>query len=106
MKYIITESQKERIQILRRLDVDWKWITEIVDEGLDYYEPCDFKTKEIYLERLAADSAQTYLLSYLDDWTSETFKVLKDHITFLIKKRMKDDIDEYYEDIKPDCEEY
>ena len=49
MKYIITESQKERIQILRRLDVDWKWITEIVDEGLDYYEPCDFKTKEIYL---------------------------------------------------------
>jgi len=31
---------------------------------------------------------------------------LKDHITFLIKKRMKHDIDEYYEDIKPDCEEY
>lgn len=108
MKYIITEEQNTILTILRRIhDEDWYWIQEIVDEGTDMDNPCDFKTEEIYLERLCADSARTYLYNY---YTTESevgsYKRLMDYLISLIKKRMGDDIIEYYNDKKEDCEEF
>jgi len=97
MKYIITESQKDRVQVLRRTEEDWGWIRDIVNEGLDMYYPCDFKNEKQYLERVSVDSANTYLYNYLDDWRSETFSQLSEYITSLIKERMSNEIVEFYQ---------
>jgi hypothetical protein len=97
MKYIITESQKERLQVLRRAnDEDWLWIKEIVDEGTDIYNPCDYGNEEDYLNSVSLSSAQTYLFSYFINGRSESFLKLTDYIKSLIIKRMGNDIIEYY----------
>ena len=102
MKFIITEEQKQKIAVLRRFNADWEWIIEIVKEGMDLDDPCDFRNEEIYLKRVCSDSANTYLFNYLDDWQNETFQTLSLFIQDLIRKRMGDDIIEYYIDIKED----
>jgi hypothetical protein len=90
-------SQKERLQVLRRVnDEDWSWIREIVDEGTDIYNPCDYGNGEDYLNSVSLSSAQTYLLSYFVNGRSESFLKLTNYIKSLIIKRMGDDIIEYY----------
>jgi hypothetical protein len=106
MKYIITEKQEERIKVLRRLQQDWSWIREIVDEGTDIDDPCDFKNEEIYLNRVCRDSANTYLYYYMDNWQTETFKTLSLFIQDLIKTKMGDEIIDYYIENKEECEQY
>jgi hypothetical protein len=105
MKYIITEKQEERIKVLRRTEEDWLWIQQIVDEGIDIDDPCDFNNKEIYLNRVCVDSANTYLYNYLDYVHDETFKILSSFIQDLIKKRMGRDIIKYWEEKREECDE-
>jgi len=96
-KDTITESQKERLQVLRRANnEDWLWIRDIVDEGTDIYNPCDYGNGEDYLNSVSLSSAQTYLLSYFVNGRSESFLKLTDYIKSLIIKRMGNDIIEYY----------
>ena len=107
MKYIITETQAERIKLLRRINgEDWDWISEIVTEGIDLYNPCHYESKEDYMDSVAISSAHAYLLYYFDfGKRSETFSQLSDYIISLIKQRMGDDIIEHYEEVDPDCED-
>jgi len=106
MKYVITETQAEKIKILRRIySEDWEWIIEIVEELIDLYNPCNYESKEDYMDSVSRNSANIYLPNYLDDWKSETFSQLSEYITSLIKQRMGDDIMNHYEDLINDCED-
>jgi uridine kinase len=105
MKYIITEEQNEKIRLLRRIDQDWKWIIEIVKEGLDMYNPCSYESKEDYLDTVSKSSSDTYVLSYFHNWQKETFSQLSEYIKSLIIKRLGDDIIEHFEDLDLDCED-
>ena len=107
MKYIITEAQNTKLYIIRRIYQDWKWITEIVEEGLDIDNPCDFKNEEIYFRRVSKDSAKTYLYNFMDySEGKEVFEILVFYLTDLIENKLGPKIVEYYQDIKPDCEEF
>jgi len=104
MKYIISEELEIRLSILRRINgEDWDLILEIVDEGLDNDDPCDFRDYDRYLKRICADSARTYLFHYYDNEYSNDYKVLFKYLCRIIWLRMGDDIKEYYEDKKEDC---
>ena len=105
MKYIITESQNIRLQVLRRInDTDWNWILEIVDEGMDIDNPCDFSTLDFYLKTVSEDSANTYLFNYFINHNDDDFKIIFKYICELIIVRLGDYIKEYYFDKKEDCE--
>jgi hypothetical protein len=97
MKYIITESQKEIIQVLRRTQEDWEWIRDIVEEGIDIFNPCDYSDGESYLNKLSVDAANTYLYNYLDDWKHEKFSQLSEYISSLIRERLSGFIIEHYQ---------
>lgn len=96
MKIIITETQKEKIQVLRRIDSDWKWIIEIVDEGLELDDPLHFRNLDDYVIKVTNDSSQTYLLNYIDDWKGETFEFLKNYVAELIEEKLYLRIKKHY----------
>jgi len=106
MKYIITETQAEKIKILRRIySEDWNWISQIVDDLVNMFNPCNYESEEDYLDSVSRTTANTYLVSYLgSEEGSDTFLSLSDYIKLLIKQRMGDDIMEYYGDLINDCE--
>lgn len=104
MKYIITEEQDIRLTILRRTDVDWDWISQIVEEGVYMYNPCDYINEGDYLDAISKSSAETYLLNFLNDWQSNTFLTLAKYIQDLIEERLGEDVMENYRDLKPECE--
>ena len=97
-------EQNNKYRVLRRIQEDWSWITEIVEEGLELYYPCDYD-EETYLDKISVDAANTYLYNYLDNWRTETFSILSDHISLLVKKRARGFVLEYYNYIKQEeCE--
>ena len=102
MKYIITESQKEIIQVLRRTQEDWEWIKEIVEEGIDIFNPCDYSDGESYVNKLSVDAANTYLYNYLDNWKTKEFSQLSDYISSLIRERLSGFILDYYKSFVSD----
>jgi len=106
MKYIITETQAEKIKILRRIySEDWNWISQIVDDLVNMFNPCNYESEEDYLDSVSRTTANTYLVNYLgSEEGSDTFLSLSDYIKLLIKQRMGDDIMEYYGDLINDCE--
>jgi hypothetical protein len=105
MKYIITETQYDKIRVLRRIEIDWAWITEMVGEGLDADSACDYKTEELYIKRIGTDSARTYLYNFFNSENDDGFDTLVEYISGLIKERLGDDIIEYYKEEKweKDC---
>ena len=105
MKFIITETQEQKIYVLRRLSEDWDWIRNIVEEGLDMYSPCDIDDVDDYVIKVARDSANTYLLNYIDDWKSDTFTTLLDYVSSYIEDKLYKRIFQYYYDYKEDCNE-
>jgi len=104
MKIIITESQEIMLQILRRTKQDLPWIQEIVDEGTDLYNPCQFKTADEYLEVLSKSSAETYLLNFLNEWKTLLFLKLSLYIKNIIKKEMGKGVKEYYKYVREEEE--
>lgn len=106
MKYIITEQQELRLSILRRIDEDWPLIQEIVDEGVDLDDPCDFNTVEKYVFRVCRDSARTYLFHYFDigdEREGTEFSKLLKYYHNLIQDRMGQDIMEYWLEKQDEC---
>ena len=92
------------MQILRRItSADWILIVDIVEEGLDLDDPCDFRDYDRYLVRICNDSSRTYLFHYFNDEYSDDYKILFKYLCGLIEVRLGDDIKEYYEDKKEDC---
>lgn len=101
MKFIITEEQDLRLHTLRRIDANWDWISEIVEEGLELFNPCDSE-KEDYLEMVSKTSAETYLLSTMD-YKEPSFNSLRKFIQKLIVERLSDDINGWYDDLTEEC---
>ena len=66
MKIIITESQNKILWLRRRLDDPEinELLTDIVIEGFDYTDPCDYDTYSSYEINIANDSAITFINSY------------------------------------------
>jgi len=89
--------------MLRRTRQDWPLIQEMVDEGTDMDDPCDFKNEYLYLKRICVDSARTYLFHYIDESYGESFDNLLHYYTELIKEKMGNEILEYYHEKKEDC---
>lgn len=89
MNIIITESQKNFLWVLRRLD-DEEMISQmrdIVIEGFDYTDPCNFiDNYEGYLDDLLSGSAETFLNSYEDTFEN---KEGRDVLVGIIFNRMK-----------------
>ncbi len=105
MKYIITEAQRNKLYILRRVTSDWKWIGQIVKEGMDIYDPCDHTGVDGFLEEVIESSARSYLFHFLDDWKTDEFKTLMKFMEKQIYERYGNEIREYYDDYKPLCDE-
>jgi len=106
MKIILTEEQINRVTILRRTENDWPLIQEIVDEGIDLDDPCDFDTVEKYVFRVCRDSARTYLFHYFDigdEREGTEFSKLLKYFHNIIQTRMGQDIVEYWEEKQEDC---
>jgi hypothetical protein len=66
MKIIITEDQHKILWLRRRLDDPEinELLTDIVIEGFDYTDPCDYDTYGSYEINIVNDSAITFINSY------------------------------------------
>lgn len=73
---IILNGPQSKIQwLLRRLhDPDINdLLKEIVIEGFDYTDPCDYETYSSYETNVANDSAITFINSYIELYGEEHF---------------------------------
>jgi hypothetical protein len=75
MRIIITESQSKILWLRRRLNDPEinDLLTEIVIEGFDYTDPCDYGTYESYEFNIANDSAITFINSFIELYGEESF---------------------------------
>lgn len=75
MRIIITESQSKILWLRRRLNDPEinDLLREIVIEGFDYTDPCDYGTYESYEVNIANDSAITFINSFIELYGEEYF---------------------------------
>jgi hypothetical protein len=75
MKIIITESQNKILWLRRRLGVPelMDTLKDIVIEGFDYTDTCDYETYYSYETNVANDSAITFINSYIELYGEEHF---------------------------------
>jgi hypothetical protein len=68
MKYIITEDRNRILWLRRRLDDPEisEFLTDIVIEGFDYTDPCDYDTYSSYEINIVNGSALTFINSYIE----------------------------------------
>jgi hypothetical protein len=88
-------------KILRRVDEDWALITEIVDEGIDAYNPCHIKDGKLYVKMIAKDSTYTYLLNF-DTIREDEYNIIYNFYYKLILERMGKGIMEYWTETRID----
>ena len=102
MRIIITESQSKILWLRRRLkDRElMDHLKDIVIEGFDYTDPCNYGTYDSYEINIVNDSAMTFINSYNDlcsdvyveDKELESFvaDVIVSKYHFLIKREYRD----------------
>ena len=75
MKIIITESQSRILWLRRRLGVPelMDHLKEIVIEGFDYTNPCDYGTYDSYEINVVNDSTITFINSYIELYGEEYY---------------------------------
>ena len=75
MKIIITESQSKILWLRRRLGVPelMDHLKDIVIEGFDYTNPCDYGTYDSYEINVVNDSTITFINSYIELYGEEHF---------------------------------
>ena len=75
MKIIITESQNKILWLRRRLGVPeiMDTLKDIVIEGFDYTNPCDYGTYNSYETNVVNGSVITFINSYFDLRGGELF---------------------------------
>ena len=109
MRIIITESQSKILWLRRRLNDRelMDHLKDIVIEGFDYTDPCNYGTYDSYEINLVNESAITFINSYIehsahfDSAPLESFvaKVIVTNHRSLIKREYRDrDCDEEEED--------
>ena len=102
MRIIITESQSKILWLRRRLNDRelMDHLKDIVIEGFDYTDPCNYGTYDSYEINIVNDSAMTFINSYNDlcsdvyveDKELESFvaDVIVSKYRFLIKREYRD----------------
>ena len=75
MRIIITESQNKILWLRRRLNDPEinELLTDIVIEGFDYTNACDYDTYNSYETNVVNDSAITFINSYIELYGEESF---------------------------------
>ena len=102
MKYIISEHQKKVIHVLRRVEEDFNWIRDIVDEGVDM-DLCQIDDFDEYFKQVVNGSAMTYLFNYFDNHLEEGYKEMEKYMIDYIKKNFTRRITHHWKDNKEDC---
>ena len=102
MRIIITESQSKILWLRRRLNDPemMDHLKDIVIEGFDYTDPCNYGTYDSYRINIVNDSAITFINSYtelsgnvyVEDNELEKFvaDVIVSKYRFLIKREYRD----------------
>lgn len=109
MKIIITESQKNFLWLLRRLEepdmIDH--MTDIIVEGFDYIKPCDYVTDtKGYVYDILNGSMETFINSYDDSFESEEgIDKLRGYIYNFMKKKFLGTIMNEYTSGLEECED-
>ena len=104
MKYIITESQSEYLNLMRRWGSEdhKELISDIVNEGLGHFEPCDYDDVETYISFVIENSANTFLYHWIDH-RHEKFNGLQQILIDEIYQNYYFSIYHYYYDNLEDC---
>jgi hypothetical protein len=109
MKIIITETQAQLISFLRRIESEEiiEQIEEIVVEGFDFSDPCNYETFESYLDDFLQSAAFTLINSYIfhNELSDEKLNQLMDYVMKKIKNRTSRRIKTHYELEKEYCDE-
>jgi hypothetical protein len=107
MKFIITESQRELISLLRRLnDPEMNdQMKSIVTEGFDYVSPCDHQTFETYLHEILYGSAMTLINSHIINVDEDKYETLEKQIYEILDSKFRNMIMKEYYFWKKECED-
>jgi hypothetical protein len=102
MKIIITESQSQILWLRRRLgdpEIN-ELLKDIVIEGFDYTDPCDYNSYSSYETNIVNDSTITFINSYFDEVYEESFDTapLEEFIRKVILSKHRDRIQRQYRD--------
>ena len=107
MKIIITESQSRILWLRRRLGVHelMDHLKEIVIEGFDYTNPCDYGTYDSYEINVVNDSTITFINSYIELYGEEYYDTteLEEFVSQVILSKYRHLILREYRD--RDCDE-
>ena len=94
MRYIITESQHNKLWVLRRYDL----VKNEFEETINYIDPCKFET---------FDSYESYFYHILMDSLHHEYYLIDDFDYEGIKEELKDlfyvELTEHYYDKKEKC---
>lgn len=87
MKYIITETQAEKLKVLRRKDELWGLITYLYP----YEYPCDFINFDSFMDAIKTEMFETLSLDWFTPDNMDYLKVMVDEF-------YKDDLEYHYND--------
>jgi hypothetical protein len=62
MKYIITENQRDRLMVKRRL----RELKDLIRHQFPYYYPCDYDSLEQYMMAMKVEMFQVTILDWFD----------------------------------------
>jgi hypothetical protein len=103
MKIIITESQSQILWLRRRLS-DFEineLLKDIVIEGFDYTDPCNYETYNSFETNIVNESAITFINSYIELSGEEQFisdNELEKFVAKVILSKHRDRIQRQYRD--------
>ena len=99
MKYLITESQSLIYRIIRRINEgEHLLMKEIINEGLNMYDPCQF-TFEEFIRKILEGSSETLMFSYYElKLSHELWSELQHFIMEYMNRHFYKLIFNYYQD--------
>lgn len=113
MRIIITESQSKILWLRRRLNDPeiMDQLKDIILEGFDYIDPCNYGTYDSYRINIVNDSATTFINSYIELYGGESTRFdasfdsteLGDFVAKVIVSKHSSRIEREYRD--RDCDE-
>ena len=102
MRIIITESQNKILWLRRRLNDPEinELLTDIVIEGFDYTNACDYDTYNSYETNVVNDSAITFINSYIELYGEDYFDSapLEDFVAKVILSKHRSRIEREWRD--------
>ena len=105
-KNIILENDSIRLNFLRQFNTEEnkELLRDIIDEGVDMYDVCDFDGVFKYAYQIMENSAITFLHHWFDG-NEKYFEKYKKDLIDMIYDRHYFEIYHYFYDKKSECEE-